>query len=54
VYDEDSWLTVDECAARLGITVERVRELVAARVLRARRDGMLTLVEPALVPGYTT
>jgi biotin operon repressor len=49
----DDYLPVEECAQRLGISTQRVRELVEARVLKAVWDGY-TLVQPALVRGVTT
>jgi excisionase family DNA binding protein len=55
MYDpDDGWLTVDECAARLRITTQQVQQLVEERVLRARRDGALVLVQPAIIRGVTT
>ena len=42
-------MTVRQCAAHLGITEERVRELARQGTLRSR--GML--VQPALIPGMT-
>jgi excisionase family DNA binding protein len=35
----DAWLSLDEVASRLGVTRLRVREAIAAGVLRARRDN---------------
>lgn len=46
-YD-DGYLTVEECAERMGITAQRVVDLVKRGVLRASRDG---LVQPAIVSG---
>ncbi|MBX9638496.1 MAG: hypothetical protein K2X97_01830 [Mycobacteriaceae bacterium] len=46
-------LTVEECAARLRITADRVMELVEQRVLRSFWDGVLW-VQPALIAGVTT
>ncbi|ODR23058.1 hypothetical protein BHQ19_18360 [Mycolicibacterium porcinum] len=54
--DLDDYVSAEECAARLGLPVERVVELVERRVLRAYRYagwGEL-LVQPALIPGVTT
>lgn len=52
--DDDDFVPVEECAARMGISVERVEELVAQKVLRARRFGGWALeVQPALVTGVT-
>jgi excisionase family DNA binding protein len=36
----DAWLSLDEAASRLGVTRLRVREAIAAGVLKARRDNM--------------
>jgi hypothetical protein len=53
--DDDDFLPVEECAQRLGLTVERVMELVSQHVLRARRyGGWLLEVQPALIDGITT
>jgi hypothetical protein len=49
----DDWVTVEECAERLGLTPQRVMELVEQRVLRSSWDGGL-VVQPAIVRGYTT
>jgi excisionase family DNA binding protein len=35
----DAWLSLDEVASRLGVTRLKVREAIAAGVLRARRDN---------------
>lgn len=45
---DDGYLTVEDCAARMGITVERVVELVKRGILRADRDGY---VQPAILSG---
>jgi hypothetical protein len=46
----ESYVTVRECAKVLNMTEEQVRELAKRGTLRSR--GML--VQPALIPGYTT
>jgi hypothetical protein len=50
----DDWLTVEDCAVRLGISQQRVRELVEQRVLRSCYDGGWLMVQPALIAGVTT
>jgi hypothetical protein len=56
MYDvwADDFVPVEEAAERLGISTARVKELVMARVLKASYDSGYVLVQPALVPGYTT
>jgi hypothetical protein len=44
----DGFLTVEDCAAQMGITVERVVELVKRGILRADRDGY---VQQAIISG---
>jgi hypothetical protein len=44
---EQGYVPIDECAQRMGVTVERVRELVLRGVLR-HRDGW---VQPAVISG---
>jgi biotin operon repressor len=55
MYDlwADDYVSVEECAKRLGISTARVEELVEQRVLKARWDGY-TVVQPALIAGVTT
>jgi hypothetical protein len=54
LYDEfderDSFVTIGECAKILGVSEDRVVQLGQQGTLRTR-DG---LVQPALIPGYTT
>ena len=50
----DDYVPVAECAERLGISTQRVKELVMARVLKASYDNGWTLVQPALIAGVTT
>lgn len=45
---DDGFLPLDECAERMGITVQRVVELVRRGILRADRDGY---VQPAILSG---
>lgn len=53
-YDDyDDYVSVEAAAQRLGISKERVMELVELRVLRAHWDGCL-LVQPAFITGTTT
>ncbi len=47
--DRDSFMTVKECAQILGISIDRVIELVERGTLRTSAG----LVQPALIPGYT-
>ena len=49
----DDWLTVEQCAHRLGLSSERVLELAKKGVLRSAWDGVLW-VRPALIQGVTT
>ena len=49
----DDYVSVEDCAHRLGLSKKRVMELVEHRVLKAHWDGEL-LVQPALVNGVTT
>jgi hypothetical protein len=52
---DDTYLPVDECAARLGLSVPEVMDLLNKQILKARRyGGWLLEVQPALVPGVTT
>ena len=51
---DDGYLPIEECAQRLGLSVARVKELVAQRVLRAYSNGYDTMVQPALIRGVTT
>ncbi|BCP05889.1 hypothetical protein P6281_16325 [Mycobacterium sp. 5-140-3-2] len=54
-YDPDlhgDYLDLDDCARRMGLTVDRVLELCRHRVLRSLNLGMgVVLVEPAIVSG---
>jgi hypothetical protein len=45
---DDGYLPVEECAAQMGVTVERVVQLVHRGILRADRDGC---VRPAILSG---
>ena len=52
---DETYLPVDECADRLGLSVPEVMELVTKEVLKSRRyGGWLLEVQPALIPGVTT
>ena len=55
--DDDDYVPADQCAARLGLTVPEVMELVERRVLKARRYAGWRLevveVQPAIVVGHT-
>lgn len=44
----DGFLSVEECAQQMAITVEQVAQLVKRDILRADRDG---LVQPAIISG---
>jgi hypothetical protein len=37
--DDDTFVPVDECAERMGLTVAEVMDLVKRKALRARRYG---------------
>jgi hypothetical protein len=53
--DDDTYVLVEGCARRLGLSLSEVMELVSKRVLKARRyGGWLLEVQPALIPGVTT
>jgi hypothetical protein len=58
MYDDDiddTYVPIEECADRLGLSVPEVEDLVAKGLLRARRNGgWLLEVQPALIPGVTT
>lgn len=56
MYDlyADEYEPVEECARRLGMSTRRVLQLVEARILKAKYDGPLLLVQPALIAGITT
>jgi hypothetical protein len=45
---DDGFVPVEDCAARMGITEQRVVELVKRGILRADRDGY---VQPAIISG---
>ncbi|MGB3233749.1 MAG: hypothetical protein WBB57_24215 [Mycobacterium sp.] len=49
--DDRDWCTVADCATRLGITEDRVRDLVDRRALRATFMYGVLHVEPANVSG---
>ncbi|MDT5372173.1 MAG: hypothetical protein QOC62_6604 [Mycobacterium sp.] len=52
MYDDgdDTYVSVEECATRMGLTVQQVVEAVNSRTLRARRYGGWSLeVEPAIL-----
>lgn len=54
VWDEDSsgeWLEISDCAKRMGVTPERVLDLVRRRALRTRQLYGVTLVQPAILSG---
>jgi hypothetical protein len=44
----DGFLPVEDCAAQMGVSVERLAELVKRGILRADRDGY---VQPAILSG---
>ena len=39
MYDDDGFVSVEECAQRMGLTVDEIWDLVEGRALRARRWG---------------
>lgn len=47
--DEDDFLPPEECAARMGISLPELDDLVRRGAVRARRDGWAVLVEPCIV-----
>ncbi|QNJ91525.1 hypothetical protein HZU40_09675 [Mycolicibacterium fluoranthenivorans] len=53
LYAED-FVPVAECAQRLGMSEQTIRKLVSARILKAKWDGPLLVVQPALIAGITT
>ena len=56
MYYEDlhaDWVTIEEAAQRLNVTTAYVKQLVEEHVLRAKFDGGIWLVQPAIVKGYT-
>lgn len=54
-YDPEvhgDWLELPDCAKRMQLTADRVRELCRRRVLRSINLGAgVVLVEPAIVSG---
>jgi hypothetical protein len=42
----DEWVPVEDAAARMNISQQRVMQLVEQRVLKARMDGGYLLVQP--------
>jgi hypothetical protein len=52
--DDDGYLPVQQCAERMGITVEQLMALIQDKVVKARRWGGWALeAEPAIIPGLT-
>lgn len=51
--DRDDYLPLDQCAARLNLTEDRVLELAKRGILRSYHDSILW-VQPALIRGVTT
>ncbi|WP_370331934.1 hypothetical protein [Mycolicibacterium hippocampi] len=50
--DLDGFVPLDECAARMGLSINEVIRLAEHRVLRAVNLGLgLILVEPAILSG---
>lgn len=48
--DLDGWLEIDECAARMGLSVSEIVDLINARILRAVDCGCdLIMVQPAIL-----
>lgn len=52
-YADDDWVSPEECAQRLNLSVEQVLELVQRGILRSNYDGGYLLVQPALIAGVT-
>ena len=50
--DWEGYVTVEEAAEQMGITEQRVRQLVHQRVLRSARWGGALFVQPAIT-NYT-
>jgi hypothetical protein len=48
------WLTVEDCARRMSVTPERVRQLVRRRALRHTFMYGQLMVEPAVLSGAVT
>jgi hypothetical protein len=48
-----TFMSVEECAQRMGCTTERVRQLIKLRVLRTRYAWGDVMVQPAVVAGWT-
>jgi hypothetical protein len=49
--DEETFVPAPEAAQRMGITPERLIELVEAGSLRSRRNGWYLEVQPAILSG---
>lgn len=48
---DDGWLTAEDCAVLMRITVDQVHALVRRRVLRSTGTGPGLLVQPAVLSG---
>jgi excisionase family DNA binding protein len=53
LFDDHEFLPVDECAERLGVSEDRVRQLVRSGALRTTYLWGQLMVEPAIVTGAT-
>ena len=52
---DETYVSIETCAERMGLSVGQVMDLVSSHVLKARRWGAhLFEVQPAIVPGITT
>lgn len=47
----DEYCSVEDCALRMNITPQRVRELIERRALTAHGDAGYTVVAPAILSG---
>jgi|GEM_PF-4977582 len=47
----ESYVEIEECARNMGITTQRVRELISRRALRSIDLGVVVLVQPAILSG---
>jgi hypothetical protein len=48
MFDDDDFVSFEECAERMNISLGEVVELVRQRALKAQYDGWRVTVEPAI------
>jgi hypothetical protein len=53
-HDDESYMTVEECAKVMNKSVEEVRRLMRLQILRTHYHWGDVMVQPAAVVGYTT